>query len=144
MYVPQVLAIAFSTVTLGGTAIALYLFRGPMTADKLWHAKKTILAHTDAAPELVAKIVRWKLSDPRFTETEETPCGREFHTRYRRDQWTLGVKVHVTVTPSRAGSTLTIQCFPEWFSRLEMVEGYRTELQAFADDVCSGRSLSPA
>ncbi len=137
MHLSHIIALGFCAVTLGGAAIALYLSRRPMTDADLWRAKKTILIHTVTEADRLAKALRSKLSDPRFTETEEMPGGREFHVRFRRNQWTLGVKVHLKVNPSPAGSTLSIQCFPEWFSKLDMVESYRTDLQAFADSVCA-------
>ena len=144
MNLPQAIALAFCVVTFGGTAVALYLSKRKMTDEKLWRTKKTILVHATTAPELLAKVVRWKLSDPRFTETEEKPGGREFHTRFRRDKWTLGVNVHVKVTPALNGSTLFIQCFPEWFSKLDLIEDFRTDLQAFAASACSTKILNPA
>ncbi len=140
----QNIAIAFSIVTLGGAALKVHFTRGPMTNEKLWRKKKTIVVHTDVAPELVAKIVRWKLTDPRFTGTEEMPGGREFRATFRQDQRSPFLKIHVKVMPSPAGTAVSVQGFPEFFSQPRAIENCHAELQDFLAGVCSTKILNPA
>jgi len=142
MQLPQIITLVFCVVVFGGAAIALSISRGSMTDEELWGAKKTIVVHTDSAPELVAKVVRWFFLEPRFAETVEKMAGREFHTRFRHDQRTLSVRLHVKVTPSPGGTALSVRCFPEWFANDKAIALYHVELRAFAASVCSTKIVN--
>ena len=137
MPLPQIIALTFCILTVVGCAIALRISRRTMTDEQRWRAKRAVLVHTDTAPDTIAKVVRWKLSDPRFTQTVERTPGRRFHTRFRPDPSTLSVKLHIHVTPSPSGTALAVRCFPEWFADDKLIALYHTELRSFVANVCS-------
>jgi hypothetical protein len=144
MHLPQIIALSFCVLVLGAAAFALLRTRGPMTDEDLWRVKRVIVGQTDIVPELAAKVVRWKLSDPRFTETEEDPGGREFQTTFRRDQWSPFLKLRVKVMPAGAGSEIILQGFPAALVDRTAVESFHPDLAAFVAGACSTKILNPA
>lgn len=131
MQAPQILIIAFCVVTFGGVAIALYRSKRPMTDEECWHASKTVRVETAATLHKAAEAVRGKLADPRFTEVNEKVAGCNFRAYFRRSKWVLGVRIEVSLVPSAQGTTVSVQCFPEWFAGADTVAMFYNEMQAF-------------
>ena len=131
MEAPQIFIIAFCVVTFGGVAIALLRSKRPMTDEERWRASKTVRVETTATLDKAAEAVRAKLADSRFTEVNEKVAGCNFHANFRRSKWVLGVGIEVSLVPSAKGTTVSVQCFPEWFAGADMVVMFYNEMQAF-------------
>ena len=131
MTAPQIFIIAFCVVTFGSVAFALFRANRPMTDEDRWRASKTVRVETTATLDKTAEAVRGKLADPRFTEINEKVAGCHFHAYFRRSKWVLGVGIEVSLVPSATGTTVSVQCFTEWFAGADMLVMFYNEMQTF-------------